>query len=122
MLIELARKLGVEDHVSFVDRFVEQDELLDILRAADLYITPYLNMAQVTSGTLAYAVAVGKPVISTPYVHAREILADGHGLMWCRRPMPNRWPATIGYCPTTSSGITGACGLSARPRNVVGRG
>ena len=81
MLIELARKLGVEDHVSFVDRFVEQDELLDILRAADLYITPYLNMAQVTSGTLAYAVAVGKPVISTPYVHAREILADGHGLM-----------------------------------------
>ena len=81
MLIDLARKLGVEDHVRFVDRFVEQDELLDMIQAADIYVTPYLNMAQVTSGTLAYAVAVGKPVISTPYVHAREILADGHGLL-----------------------------------------
>jgi len=81
MLIELAGKLGVGDHVRFVDRFVEQDELLDMLQAADIYVTPYLNMAQVTSGTLAYAVAVGKPVISTPYVHAREILADGHGVL-----------------------------------------
>jgi len=80
-LIELARELGVEDHVRFVDRFVEQDELLDMLQAADVYVTPYLNMAQVTSGTLAYAVAVGKPVISTPYTHAREILADGHGVL-----------------------------------------
>jgi glycosyltransferase involved in cell wall biosynthesis len=80
-LIDLARSLGVEDHVRFVDRFVEQDELLDMLQAADLYVTPYLNMAQVTSGTLAYAAAVGKPVISTPYVHAREILADGHGVL-----------------------------------------
>jgi glycosyltransferase involved in cell wall biosynthesis len=81
MLIDLARKLGVEDHVRFVDRFVEQDELLDMLQAADIYVTPYLNMAQVTSGTLAYAVAVGKPVIATPYAHAREILADGVGLL-----------------------------------------
>ena len=81
MLIELTRSLGVEDHVRFVDRFVEEDELLDMLQAADVYVTPYLNMAQVTSGTLAYAVAVGKPVISTPYVHAREILADGHGVL-----------------------------------------
>jgi glycosyltransferase involved in cell wall biosynthesis len=81
MLIELARQLGVEDHVRFVDRFVEQEELLDMLQAADIYVTPYLNMAQVTSGTLSYAVAVGKPVIATPYVHAREILADGHGVL-----------------------------------------
>ena len=80
-LIDLAHKLGVGDHVRFVDRFVEQDELLDMLQAADIYVTPYLNMAQVTSGTLAYAVAVGKPVIATPYVHAREILADGHGII-----------------------------------------
>ena len=79
MMAELARELGVEDHVRFVDRFVDEDELLDMLQAADVYVTPYLNMAQVTSGTLAYAVAVGKPVISTPYVHASEILADGHG-------------------------------------------
>jgi len=79
MLMSLARDLGIEDHVSFVDRFVEQEELLDMLQAADIYVTPYLNMAQVTSGTLSYAVAVGKPVVATPYVHAREILADGHG-------------------------------------------
>jgi hypothetical protein len=81
MLRELTHDLGVERHVQFIDRFVEQDELLDMLQAADVYVTPYLNMAQVTSGTLSYAVAVGKPVIATPYVHAREILADEHGLM-----------------------------------------
>ncbi|MFL6738845.1 MAG: glycosyltransferase [Sphingomicrobium sp.] len=81
MLMDLARDLGVWDHVRFVDRFVEQEELLDMLQAADIYVTPYLNMAQVTSGTLSYAVAVGKPVIATPFVHAREILADGHGLL-----------------------------------------
>ena len=52
-----------------------------MLQASDIYVTPYLNMAQVTSGTLSYAVAVGKPVIATPYVHAREILADGHGVI-----------------------------------------
>lgn len=81
MLMDLVRQLKVEDHVRFVDRFVEQEELLDMLQAADVYVTPYLNMAQVTSGTLSYAVAVGKPVISTPYVHAREILADDHGVL-----------------------------------------
>jgi len=81
MLMDLARDLGVENHVSFIDSFVEQEELLDMLQASDIYVTPYLNMAQVTSGTLSYAVAVGKPVVATPYVHAREILADGHGLI-----------------------------------------
>lgn len=80
-LIDLARELGVENHVSFVDRFVEQEELLDMLQASDIYVTPYLNMAQVTSGTLSYAVAVGKPVIATPYVHAREILDEAHGVI-----------------------------------------
>ena len=79
MLMDLARDLGVQDHVRFIDRFVEQEELLDLLQAADIYVTPYLNMAQVTSGTLSYAVAVGKPVIATPYVHAKEILDHGHG-------------------------------------------
>ncbi len=81
LLMDLARHLGVQDHVRFIDRFVEQEELLDMLQAADIYVTPYLNMAQVTSGTLTYAVAVGKPVISTPYVHAREILGDGVGIL-----------------------------------------
>jgi glycosyltransferase involved in cell wall biosynthesis len=81
MLMDLARDLGVQDHVRFIDRFVEQQELLDMLQAADIYVTPYLNMAQVTSGTLSYAVAVGKPVIATPYVHAKEILDGGHGML-----------------------------------------
>lgn len=81
MLMDAARDLGVEDHVHFTDRFVEQQELLDMLQAADIYVTPYLNMAQVTSGTLSYAFAVGKPIIATPYVHAREILGEGHGVL-----------------------------------------
>ena len=80
-LMNRARELGVDRHVEFIDRFVEQEELLDMLQASDIYVTPYLNMKQATSGTLSYAVAVGKPVIATPYVHAREILADGHGVI-----------------------------------------
>ena len=76
-----AAELGVADHVQFVDTFVEQEELLDMLQASDIYVTPYLNMAQVTSGTLSYAVAVGKPVVATPYLHARELLADDHGVL-----------------------------------------
>jgi glycosyltransferase involved in cell wall biosynthesis len=77
----LTEKLGVANHVAFVDGFVEQDELLDYLQAADVYATPYPNPAQITSGTLSYAVAVGKPVVSTPYIHASEILADDHGVL-----------------------------------------
>lgn len=77
----LAAELGVERNVDFVDGFVEQEDLLDYLQAADIYATPYPNPAQITSGTLSYAVAVGKPVVSTPYVHATEILADDHGML-----------------------------------------
>ncbi len=80
-LIARATELGVADHVSFTDAFVEQEELLDMLQASDVYVTPYLNMAQVTSGTLSYAVAVGKAIVATPYLHARELLADDHGLL-----------------------------------------
>ncbi len=76
-----AARLGVADNVRFIDGFVEQDELLDYLQAADLYVTPYSNPAQITSGTLSYAVGVGKVVVSTPYVHATEILADDHGVL-----------------------------------------
>jgi Glycosyl transferases group 1/Glycosyltransferase Family 4 len=80
-LMDRAAELGVAAHVRFTDAFVEQEELLDMLQASDIYVTPYLNMAQVTSGTLSYAVAVGKPVVSTPYLHARELLADDHGVI-----------------------------------------
>ena len=80
-LIALGQELGVADHIRFVDGFVEQDALLDYLAAADIYVTPYLNEAQITSGTLSYAVALGKPVVSTPYWHAAELLTDGVGLL-----------------------------------------
>nr|WP_239987564.1 glycosyltransferase family 4 protein [Sphingosinithalassobacter portus] len=77
----LAAEKGVADHVAFVDAFVDQEALLDYLQAADIYATPYSNPAQITSGTLSYAVGVGKAVVSTPYVHATEILADHHGVL-----------------------------------------
>ena len=77
----LAAEKGVADHVEFIDVFVEHNGLIDYLQAADVYATPYNNPAQITSGTLSYAVGVGKAVVSTPYVHATEILADGHGVL-----------------------------------------
>ena len=80
-LIERVRKLGVEDHVVFLDRFVDQATLLEFISMCDVYVTPYLNEAQMTSGTLAYSFGLGKPVVSTPYWHARELLADGRGVL-----------------------------------------
>lgn len=77
----LARSLGVENNVTFVDRYVEQEDLLDQLQAADIYVTPYLNPAQVTSGTLSYAVGMGKPIVSTPYVQAKEVLGGDLGCL-----------------------------------------
>jgi len=77
----LAEKLGVAEHVRFFNQFVETEELKRFLGAADIYITPYLNAAQITSGTLAYAFGCGKAVISTPYWHAEELLADGRGVL-----------------------------------------
>ncbi len=78
-LVRRAATLGVSDHIEFIDKFAETEELLDYLDAADIYVTPYSNPAQITSGTLSYAVASGKPVVSTPYIHATEILDDDHG-------------------------------------------
>ncbi|MES1200303.1 MAG: glycosyltransferase family 4 protein [Pseudomonadota bacterium] len=75
----LAERLGVADAVQFINHYCELDELLDRLGAADVYATPYLNEAQITSGTLAYAVAMGKPVVSTPYWHATEAIAADSG-------------------------------------------
>ena len=80
-LIALAAERGVAGHVEFIDEFVAYDRLIDYLQAADVYCTPYKNAAQITSGTLAYAVGVGKAVVSTPYVHATEILDEGHGIL-----------------------------------------
>ncbi|WP_316737156.1 glycosyltransferase [Pedobacter aquatilis] len=75
----LAKKLGVENNIAFVNKFVSETELHQYLTACYLYITPYLNEAQITSGTLSYAVGAGAAVISTPYWHAQELLADNRG-------------------------------------------
>jgi len=78
-LIRLAEDLGIADRVIFVNRFVEPHELCEFLGAADIYITPYLNEAQITSGTLAYALGAGKATVSTPYWYAQEMLAEERG-------------------------------------------
>ena len=75
----LAKSLGVGDAVRFFNQFVSLDDLKEFIGSADIYITPYLNAAQITSGTLAYSFGAGKAVISTPYWHAEELLADGRG-------------------------------------------
>lgn len=80
-LQQRVRELGVEDHVVFLDQFVDQATLLGFISMCDVYVTPYLNEAQMTSGTLAYSFGLGKAVVSTPYWHAQELLADGRGIL-----------------------------------------
>jgi glycosyltransferase involved in cell wall biosynthesis len=77
----LAEQLGVSDHVILNNRFVSTEELLEHVGAADIYITPYQNEAQIVSGTLAIALGAGKAIISTPYWHAKELLAEKRGLI-----------------------------------------
>lgn len=81
MLERLAEDRGVTGKVIFYNRFVTLEELTDFISAADIYITPYLNKAQITSGTLAYAFGAGKAVISTPYWYAQELLAKDRGIL-----------------------------------------
>jgi len=80
-LERLAKKNKVERNVIFYNRFVALEELKEFIGAADIYVTPYLNEAQITSGTLAYAFGAGNAVISTPYWHAAELLADDRGVL-----------------------------------------
>ena len=77
----LAHEKGVEGNVIFYNRFVSLEELIQFISATDIYITPYLDAAQITSGTLAYTVGAGKAVISTPYWYAEEMLADERGVL-----------------------------------------
>ncbi len=81
-LMRLVKSLQLEKHVMFLNKFLNVQELFKYLAASDIYITPYLNEAQITSGTLSYAVGVGSAVISTPYWHAAELLADGRGKLF----------------------------------------
>jgi glycosyltransferase involved in cell wall biosynthesis len=86
----LAKKLGVEQQVLFVNRFVAPEEMAALVGSADIYITPYCHEAQAVSGTLAYALGAGKAIISTPYWHAAEVLDHGRGLL-----VPFESPAAI---------------------------
>ncbi|MFZ3262419.1 MAG: glycosyltransferase family 4 protein [Terriglobales bacterium] len=86
----LARQLGVEENVVFHNRFVSPEEMASLVGSADIYVTPYRYEAQAVSGTLAYALGAGKAIISTPYWHATELLADGRGAL-----VPFEDPAAI---------------------------
>jgi glycosyltransferase involved in cell wall biosynthesis len=81
-LYYLAKKNGVEDNLYFINKFTTEEMIYEYLSASDVYVTPYLNEAQITSGTLAYAVGAGAVVVSTPYWHATELLADGRGFLF----------------------------------------
>lgn len=103
-LERLAEDRGVKENVIFYNRFVSLDDLKEFIGATDVYLTPYLNEAQVTSGTLAYVFGAGKAVVSTPYWHARELLDDGRGVL-----VPFRDPAAI---------AEGVCGLLDDPARM----
>ncbi|MBS1726880.1 MAG: glycosyltransferase [Armatimonadetes bacterium] len=80
-LHSLVDELEIGHAVEFVDRFLTHGELIDYLRRADIYVTPYTRREQITSGTLAYALTAGKAIVSTPYWYAEEILAEGRGIL-----------------------------------------
>jgi len=80
-LAALAGRLGMSGHVKFVNQYLTQREVVDYLLAADVYVTPYLDPNQITSGTLAYALGAGKAIVSTPYLHAQEVLDRGRGIL-----------------------------------------
>jgi glycosyltransferase involved in cell wall biosynthesis len=79
-LIRLIDQLGLKNHVRFHNRFLTKRELIRYLLATDIYITPYIGINQTSSGTLVYALSAGRAIVSTPYVHAKEVLSHGRGL------------------------------------------
>jgi glycosyltransferase involved in cell wall biosynthesis len=80
LLLDQAESLGVEKHVMFVNRFLTENELISYLQATDIYVLPYPNREQVSSGTLSYALSTGKAIVTTPFLHAEEVIAGGAAL------------------------------------------
>ncbi len=81
LLLETVQRLGLAGQVSFLDEYMTQQDIVELLLATDVYVTPYLDPLQITSGTLAYALGAGKAIVSTPYLHAQEALAAGRGIL-----------------------------------------
>jgi glycosyltransferase involved in cell wall biosynthesis len=80
-LVATVKRLGLENNVSFIDEYMAQRDIIELLLASDVYVTPYLDPRQITSGTLAYALGAGKAIVSTPYLHATEALRDNRGIL-----------------------------------------
>ncbi len=80
-LVAQIRSLRLDDHVAFIDTYMTQRDIIELLLATDVYVTPYLDPNQITSGTLSYALGAGKAVVSTRYLHAAEALSDGRGVL-----------------------------------------
>lgn len=81
LLVETVTRLGLSGHVSFLDEYMSQQAIVELLLASDVYVTPYLDPLQITSGTLAYALGAGKAIVSTSYLHAQEALGGGRGIL-----------------------------------------
>jgi glycosyltransferase involved in cell wall biosynthesis len=94
-LWQLVVDLGLERHVNFVDEYLTQTQIVEYLLASDVYVTPYLDPKQITSGTLAYALGAGKAIVSTPYPHAVEVLSVGRGILVPFRSHSERAEATL---------------------------
>ena len=77
----MIESLGLDDNVAFLNQYLRQKDIIELLLATDIYVTPYLDPNQITSGTLSYALGAGKAVVSTPYLHAKEALADERGIL-----------------------------------------
>jgi predicted GH43/DUF377 family glycosyl hydrolase/glycosyltransferase involved in cell wall biosynthesis len=80
-LTAMIESLDLDDNVAFLNQYLRQKDIIELLLATDIYVTPYLDPNQITSGTLSYALGAGKAVVSTPYLHAKEALADERGLL-----------------------------------------
>jgi glycosyltransferase involved in cell wall biosynthesis len=102
LLQQRVKETGLENHVRWFNRFVDKEELLEFLGSADVYITPYLNEAQITSGTLAYALSAGKATVSRPYWHAQELLTEGRGKLVPFKDA-RRYPKRSSSCSTWKS-------------------
>jgi glycosyltransferase involved in cell wall biosynthesis len=114
-----AQKLGVASSMIFHNRFVSRAELVKFLAATDIYVTPYLKPEQSTSGTLAYAVGSGKAVISTPYLYARELLADGRGILVPWRDSQTIARAVVDLLSDDTKRLALCARAAAHGRNMV---